>query len=118
MNVLQANVDTLVLENEQLKLEMSELKEKLKEKIETDEFEALEKQTQKDHEVSYWNTKLLPNKTSLENEGKSIVKKVCNIGAYSKNRHDFRKSHWLPRRHEHKIAVCVQTSWAVVEFGF
>lgn len=40
-----------MLENEQLKLEINELKERLKEKEEIDEFEALEKQTQKDHEV-------------------------------------------------------------------
>uniref|UniRef100_A0A8C8E6R5 Centromere protein E n=1 Tax=Otus sunia TaxID=257818 RepID=A0A8C8E6R5_9STRI len=51
INVLQANFNNLVLENEQLKLEINEMKEKLKEKIEMDEFEALEKQTQKDHEV-------------------------------------------------------------------
>ncbi|NWU48916.1 CENPE protein, partial [Dromas ardeola] len=50
VNVLQANFNNLVLENEQLKLEINEMKEKLKEKIEMDEFEALEKQTQKDHE--------------------------------------------------------------------
>ncbi|NWW55145.1 CENPE protein, partial [Pedionomus torquatus] len=50
VNTLQANFDNLVLENEQLKLEINEMKEKLKEKIEMDEFEALEKQTQKDHE--------------------------------------------------------------------
>ncbi|XP_074848090.1 centromere-associated protein E [Carettochelys insculpta] len=62
VNVLQANVDNLVLENEQLKLEISELKEKLKEKIEIDEFEALEKQTQKDHEIQ-----LLHEITSLKN---------------------------------------------------
>ncbi|NXE73471.1 CENPE protein, partial [Cochlearius cochlearius] len=51
VNVLQANFNNLVLENEQLKLEINEMKEKLKEKIEMDEFEALEKQTQKDHEI-------------------------------------------------------------------
>lgn len=51
INVLQANFNSLVLENEQLKSEINEMKEKLKEKIEMDEFEALEKQTQKDHEV-------------------------------------------------------------------
>lgn len=51
VNVLQANFDNLVLENEQLKSEINELKERLKEKTEIDEFEALEKQTQKDHEV-------------------------------------------------------------------
>ncbi|XP_019381630.1 PREDICTED: centromere-associated protein E isoform X2 [Gavialis gangeticus] len=50
-NVLQASFDNLVLENEQLKQEISELKVKLKEKIETDEFEELEKQMQKDHEI-------------------------------------------------------------------
>ncbi|NXP05824.1 CENPE protein, partial [Thinocorus orbignyianus] len=50
INTLQANFDNLVLENEQLKLEINEMKEKLKEKIEVDQFEALEKQTQKDHE--------------------------------------------------------------------
>lgn len=51
INVLQANFNSLVLENEQLKSEINEMKEKLKEKTEIDEFEALEKQTQKDHEV-------------------------------------------------------------------
>lgn len=51
VNVLQANFNNLVLENEQLKSEINEMKEKLKEKTEIDEFEALEKQTQKDHEV-------------------------------------------------------------------
>ncbi|NXN34094.1 CENPE protein, partial [Nycticryphes semicollaris] len=50
INTLQANFNNLVLENEQLKREINELKEKLKEKIEMDEFEALEQQTQKDHE--------------------------------------------------------------------
>lgn len=51
VNVLQAKFNNLVLENEQLKSEINEMKEKLKEKTEIDEFEALEKQTQKDHEV-------------------------------------------------------------------
>ncbi|XP_035181738.1 centromere-associated protein E [Oxyura jamaicensis] len=51
VNVLQVNFNNLVLENEQLKLEINEMKEKLKEKIEMDEFEVLEKQTQKDHEI-------------------------------------------------------------------
>ncbi|NXX75086.1 CENPE protein, partial [Urocolius indicus] len=51
INLLQVNFDNLVLENEQLKLEINELKDKLKEKIEMDEFEALEKETQKDHEI-------------------------------------------------------------------
>ncbi|XP_054058213.1 centromere-associated protein E isoform X2 [Rissa tridactyla] len=50
VNVLQENFNNLVLENERLKLEINEMKEKLKEKTEMDEFEALEKQTQKDHE--------------------------------------------------------------------
>ncbi|XP_065693755.2 centromere-associated protein E isoform X2 [Patagioenas fasciata] len=57
VNILQANFNDLVLENEQLKLEINELKEKLKEKMEVDEFEALEKQTQKDHEAEI-NSKL------------------------------------------------------------
>ncbi|XP_009866288.1 PREDICTED: centromere-associated protein E, partial [Apaloderma vittatum] len=57
INILQANFNNLVLENEQLKLEIHEMKEKLKEKIEIDEFEALEKQTQKDHEAEI-NSKL------------------------------------------------------------
>ncbi|XP_005518025.2 PREDICTED: centromere-associated protein E [Pseudopodoces humilis] len=51
VNILQANFNNLVLENEQLKSEINEMKEKLKEKTEIDEFEALEKQTQKDHEA-------------------------------------------------------------------
>lgn len=51
INVLQANFNNLVLENEQLRSEINELKEKLKEKVELDEFEALENQTLKVHEV-------------------------------------------------------------------
>ncbi|XP_018861766.1 centromere-associated protein E [Parus major] len=51
VNILQANFNNLVLENEQLKSEINEMKERLKEKTEIDEFEALEKQTQKDHEI-------------------------------------------------------------------
>ncbi|NWY58821.1 CENPE protein, partial [Chionis minor] len=62
VNILQANFNNLVLENEQLKVEINEMKEKLKEKIETDEFEALEKQTQKDHEVQ-----LMHEITNLKN---------------------------------------------------
>ncbi|XP_028939829.1 centromere-associated protein E, partial [Antrostomus carolinensis] len=62
VNVLQTNFNNLVLENEQLKLEINEIKEKLKEKIEMDEFEALEKQTQKDHEIQ-----LMHEITNLKN---------------------------------------------------
>ncbi|XP_069639599.1 centromere-associated protein E [Haliaeetus albicilla] len=62
INVLQANFNSLVLENEQLKSEINEMKEKLKEKIEMDEFEALEKQTQKDHEIQ-----LMHEITNLKN---------------------------------------------------
>ncbi|NXD81999.1 CENPE protein, partial [Halcyon senegalensis] len=62
VNVLQANFNNLVLENEQLKLEIKEIKEKLKEKVEMDEFEALEKQTQKDHEIQ-----LMHEITNLKN---------------------------------------------------
>ncbi|XP_032542794.1 centromere-associated protein E isoform X4 [Chiroxiphia lanceolata] len=61
-SILQANLDNLVLENEQLKLEINEIKEKLKEKKEIDEFEALEKQTQKDHEIQ-----LMHEITNLKN---------------------------------------------------
>ncbi|XP_053797476.1 centromere-associated protein E [Vidua chalybeata] len=62
VNILQANFDNLVLENEQLKSEINELKERLKEKTEIDEFEALEKQTQKDHEIQ-----LMHEITNLKN---------------------------------------------------
>uniref|UniRef100_A0A8C9UG71 Centromere-associated protein E n=1 Tax=Serinus canaria TaxID=9135 RepID=A0A8C9UG71_SERCA len=62
VNVLQTNFDNLVLENEQLKSEINELKERLKEKMEIDEFEALEKQTQKDHEIQ-----LMHEITNLKN---------------------------------------------------
>ncbi|XP_074397184.1 centromere-associated protein E isoform X3 [Zonotrichia albicollis] len=62
VNVLQADFDNLVLENEQLKSEINELKERLKEKTEIDEFEALEKQTQKDHEIQ-----LMHEITNLKN---------------------------------------------------
>ncbi|XP_031963961.1 centromere-associated protein E isoform X3 [Corvus moneduloides] len=62
VNVLQANFNNLVLENEQLKSEINEIKEKLKEKTEIDEFEALEKQTQKDHEIQ-----LMHEITNLKN---------------------------------------------------
>lgn len=44
-------MNKVVLENEQLKLEVNEMKAKLKEKRETEEFEMLEKKTQKEHEV-------------------------------------------------------------------
>ncbi|XP_051645573.1 centromere-associated protein E isoform X10 [Manacus candei] len=70
-SILQANLDNLVLENEQLKLEINEIKEKLKEKKEIDEFEALEKQTQKDHEIQ-----LMHEITNLKNL-------VSNSEAYS-----------------------------------
>ncbi|XP_071893057.1 centromere-associated protein E isoform X2 [Anas platyrhynchos] len=62
VNVLKANLNKVVLENEQLKLEVNEMKAKLKEKRETEEFEMLEKQTQKEHE-----TELMHEVTSLKN---------------------------------------------------
>lgn len=62
INILQDNFNKLVLENEQLKSEINEMKEKLKEKIEMDEFEALEKQTQRDHEIQ-----LMHEITNLKN---------------------------------------------------
>uniref|UniRef100_A0A8D0FTF3 Centromere protein E n=1 Tax=Strix occidentalis caurina TaxID=311401 RepID=A0A8D0FTF3_STROC len=67
-----SNFNNLVLENEQLKLEINEMKEKLKEKIEMDEFEALEKQTQKDHEIQLMheitNLKSLVSNAEVYNE--------------------------------------------------
>ncbi|XP_039397724.1 centromere-associated protein E isoform X3 [Mauremys reevesii] len=74
VNVLQANFDNLVLENEQLKLEISDLKEKLKEKIEIDEFEELEKQTQKDHETELKSK--LEQLKEKENQVKDLQKYV------------------------------------------
>ncbi|XP_072717996.1 centromere-associated protein E isoform X2 [Ciconia boyciana] len=72
VNILQANFNNLVLENERLKLEINEMKEKLKEKIEMDEFEALEKQTQKDHEIQLMheitNLKKLVSNAEVYNE--------------------------------------------------
>ncbi|XP_074397183.1 centromere-associated protein E isoform X2 [Zonotrichia albicollis] len=74
VNVLQADFDNLVLENEQLKSEINELKERLKEKTEIDEFEALEKQTQKDHEAEI-NSKLEQLKEK-ENKIKTLQNRV------------------------------------------
>ncbi|XP_072191354.1 centromere-associated protein E [Excalfactoria chinensis] len=71
INVLQDNFNKLVLENEQLKSEINEMKEKLKEKIEVDEFEALEKQAQRDHEMQ-----LMHEITNLKNT-------VSNAEAYN-----------------------------------
>ncbi|CAN8208954.1 unnamed protein product [Coccothraustes coccothraustes] len=72
VNALQANFDELVLENERLKSEINELKERLKEKTEIDEFEALEKQTQKDHEIQLMheitNLKILVSNGEVYNE--------------------------------------------------
>ncbi|XP_009980706.1 PREDICTED: centromere-associated protein E, partial [Tauraco erythrolophus] len=74
INVLQANFNNLVLENEQLKLELNEMKEKLKEKKEMDEFEALEKQTQKDHEAEI--TSKLEQLKEKENKIKILQTRV------------------------------------------
>ncbi|XP_010215383.1 PREDICTED: centromere-associated protein E [Tinamus guttatus] len=74
MNALQANFNNLVLENEQLKSEVNELKEKLKDKIEMDEFEALEKQTQKDHEGEI--TSKLEQLKEKENKIKMLQNRV------------------------------------------
>ncbi|XP_054018723.1 centromere-associated protein E [Dryobates pubescens] len=62
VKVLQADYNHLVLENKQLNLEINEVREKLREKTETDEFEALEKQTQKDYEIQ-----LIHEITNLKN---------------------------------------------------
>lgn len=51
MNALRANYDNLVLDYEQLRRENAEMELKLKEKNDLDEFEALERKTEKDQEV-------------------------------------------------------------------
>ncbi|XP_009951789.1 PREDICTED: centromere-associated protein E, partial [Leptosomus discolor] len=86
VNVLQANFNNLVLENEQLKLEINEMKEKLKEKIEMDEFEALEKQTQKDHEAEI-NSKLeeLKEKDNKIKMLQNSVEELQTAGAEKKD---------------------------------
>lgn len=49
---MQNNIDQLVAENESLRREMACLEKCLQERQETNEFEMLEKETQKEHEVT------------------------------------------------------------------
>ncbi|XP_053559480.1 centromere-associated protein E [Bombina bombina] len=49
--VVRNNFDSIILENETLKREISDLERQLEEKLETDNFEILEKETQKEHEA-------------------------------------------------------------------
>ncbi|XP_058424771.1 centromere-associated protein E-like isoform X3 [Diceros bicornis minor] len=51
LNSLRANYDNLVLDYEQLRRENEEMESKLKEKNDLDEFEALERKTEKDQEM-------------------------------------------------------------------
>lgn len=51
MNSLRADYDNLVLDYERLRKENEEMELKLKEKNDLDEFEALERKTEKDQEV-------------------------------------------------------------------
>ncbi|XP_056422294.1 centromere-associated protein E isoform X2 [Hyla sarda] len=51
LEIMKNNFDHLVAENESLKREIADLEKCLQEKYETNEFEMLEKQTQKDHEA-------------------------------------------------------------------
>ncbi|XP_053317517.1 centromere-associated protein E [Spea bombifrons] len=50
--IMRNNLDALVLNNEGLKREIKELEQQLKEKNETNEFESLEKEIQKEHEAN------------------------------------------------------------------
>ncbi|XP_071893059.1 centromere-associated protein E isoform X3 [Anas platyrhynchos] len=74
VNVLKANLNKVVLENEQLKLEVNEMKAKLKEKRETEEFEMLEKQTQKEHEAEI--SSKLEQLKEKENKIKTLQNRV------------------------------------------
>ncbi|XP_071893051.1 centromere-associated protein E isoform X4 [Anas platyrhynchos] len=74
VNVLKANLNKVVLENEQLKLEVNEMKAKLKEKRETEEFEMLEKKTQKEHEAEI--SSKLEQLKEKENKIKTLQNRV------------------------------------------
>lgn len=63
MNSLRAKFDNLVLDYEQLRRENEEMTLKLKEKNDLDEFEALERRTEKDQEVRDGDGKLKQNLT-------------------------------------------------------
>ncbi|XP_058424770.1 centromere-associated protein E-like isoform X2 [Diceros bicornis minor] len=70
LNSLRANYDNLVLDYEQLRRENEEMESKLKEKNDLDEFEALERKTEKDQENE------LSSKVELLREKEDQIKKL------------------------------------------
>ncbi|XP_022374059.1 centromere-associated protein E isoform X2 [Enhydra lutris kenyoni] len=70
LNSLRANYDNLVLDYEQLRRENEEMELKLKEKNDLDEFEALERKTEKDQENE------LSSKVELLREKEDQIKKL------------------------------------------
>ncbi|XP_036735110.2 centromere-associated protein E isoform X3 [Manis pentadactyla] len=70
LNALRANYDNLVLDYEQLRRENAEMELKLKEKNDLDEFEALERKTEKDQENE------LSSKVELLNKKEDQIKKL------------------------------------------
>ncbi|XP_044133545.1 centromere-associated protein E [Bufo gargarizans] len=69
--IMQSNLDHLVAENESLKTEIADLKKCLQEKHETNEFESLEKEIQKEHEAQ------------LTHEISSLKKLIENAEVYN-----------------------------------
>uniref|UniRef100_A0A8C3WHZ5 Centromere-associated protein E n=1 Tax=Catagonus wagneri TaxID=51154 RepID=A0A8C3WHZ5_9CETA len=70
LSSLRANYDNLVLDYEQLRRENEEMESKLKEKDDLDEFEALERKTEKDQENE------LSSKVELLKEKEDHIKKL------------------------------------------
>ncbi|XP_065733474.1 centromere-associated protein E isoform X2 [Phocoena phocoena] len=70
LSSLRANYDNLVLDYEQLRRENEEMELKLKEKNDLDEFEALERKAEKDHED------VLSSKVELLREKEDQIKKL------------------------------------------
>ncbi|XP_057562611.1 centromere-associated protein E isoform X5 [Hippopotamus amphibius kiboko] len=70
LSLLRANYDNLVLDYEQLRRENEEMELKLKEKSDLDEFEALERKTEKDQENE------LSSKVELLREKEDQIKKL------------------------------------------
>nr|NP_001080954.1 centromere protein E S homeolog [Xenopus laevis]AAC60300.1 kinesin-related protein [Xenopus laevis] len=71
--LMRDNFDNIILENETLKREIADLERSLKENQETNEFEILEKETQKEHEAQ------------LIHEIGSLKKLVENAEMYNQN---------------------------------
>ncbi|XP_040274167.1 centromere-associated protein E isoform X2 [Bufo bufo] len=69
--IMQSNLDHLVAENESLKTEIADLRKCLQEKHETNEFESLEKEIQKEHEAQ------------LTHEISSLKKLIENAEVYN-----------------------------------